>query len=79
MTVPEGVSGQDESGRLWDIVWMLRFAIKKSCSGSDRIPVALHVRNNNRAAKLVRLVATCGALDMDDPRPAITVMMPDED
>ena len=37
------------------------------------------VRNNNRAARLVKLVATCGPLDMDDPRPAITVMMPDED
>ena len=33
----------------------------------------------NRAARLVKLIATCGALDMDDPQPAITVMMPDED
>jgi hypothetical protein len=24
VTVPEGVTGQDEAGRLWDIVWMLR-------------------------------------------------------
>ena len=71
VTVPPNVSFQNESGRLWDIIWMLRFAIKKSCPGSDRIPVTLHVRNNNRAAKLVRLVATCGALDIDDPRPAI--------
>ena len=35
--------------------------------------------NDNRAAKLVKLVATCGPLDIDDPQPAITVMMPDED
>ena len=78
VNVTEGVTGQDESGRLWDIVWMLRFAIKSSHPGSDRIPVELYVRNNNRAPKLVRLVATCGALDMDNPQPAITVMLPDE-
>jgi len=39
----------------------------------------MYVRNDNRAARLVKLIATCGPLDIDDPRPAITVMMPDED
>ena len=79
VTVPEGVTGQDEAGRLWDIVWMLRFAIMRSRPGCDRLPVALYVRNDNHRAKLVKLIATCGALDIDDPQPAITVMMPDED
>ncbi len=79
VTVPPNVSGQDEAGRLWDIVWMLRFAIRKAAPGQDRLPFALYVRNDDRAAKLVKLIATCGALDMDDPQPAITVMMPDED
>ena len=45
----------------------------------DRLPVALYVRNDNHRAKLVKLIATCGALDIDDPQPAITVMLPDED
>lgn len=79
VTVPPNVSGQDEAGRLWDIVWMLHFAIRKSASGQDRLPFALYVRNNNRAPKLVKLIAQCGPLDMDKPEPAITVMMPDED
>jgi hypothetical protein len=79
VTVPPGVTAQDEYGRLWDIVWMLRFAILRSRPGVDRLPVALYVRNDNRAAKLVKLIATCGPLDIDDPQPAITVMMPDED
>ena len=70
---------QDEAGRLWDIVWMLRFAIRKAQSGQDRLPFALYVRNDNRRPKLVKLIATCGALDINDPQPAITVMMPDED
>ena len=85
VAVPPDVTGQDEAGRLWDIVWMLRFAIIRSRShrsGSapcTRCPVALYVRNENRAAKLVKLIAQCGPLDMDKPQPAITVMMPDED
>jgi hypothetical protein len=79
VTVPEGVTGQDEAGRLWDVVWMTRFAILRARPGIDRVPVALYVRNDNRAARLVKLNATCGPLDIDDPQPAITVMMPDED
>jgi hypothetical protein len=79
VTVPEGVTGQDEAGRLWDVVWMLRFGIIRARPGVQRIPVAFYVRNDNHRAKLVKLIATCGALDMDDPQPAITVMRPDED
>ena len=79
VTIPPDVSGQDEAGRLWDVVWMLRFAIQRTKRGVERLPFALYVRNDNRAAKLVKLIATCGPLDIDDPQPAITVMMPDED
>ena len=79
VAVPEGVTGQDEAGRLWDVVWMLRFAILRSRRHGDRVPVALYVRNDNHRAKLVKLIAQCGPLDMDDPAPAITVMLPDED
>jgi hypothetical protein len=79
VAVPDGVSGQDEAGRLWDIIWLLRIAIQRSRPGCDRLPFALYVRNDNRAARLVKLIATCGPLDMDDPQPAITVTLPDED
>ena len=79
VTVPSVVTGQDEAGRLWDIIWMTRFAIMRAHTGADRIPVPLYVRNDNRAARLIKLIATCGPLDMDAPQPAITIMMPDED
>ena len=79
VTVPPGVIGQDEGGRLWDILWMLRVAILRGKPGHARLVVALYVRNDNRLATLVKLVAQCGPFDFDDPRPAITVMMPDED
>jgi hypothetical protein len=79
VTVPDGVTGQDEAGRLWDIIWMTRFAIIRARPGCERLPVALYVRNDNSRSRLVKLVAQCGPLDIDDPQPAITVMMPDED
>ena len=80
VTVPEGVTGQDEAGRLWDVVWMLRFAIRRAAAqGLIRVPFALYIRNDNRRPTLVKLVATCGALDVDDSQSAITVMLPDED
>ncbi len=79
IAVPEGVTGQDEAGRLWDLIWMTRFAILRSLGHTDRLPVALYVRNDNHRAKLVKLIATCSALDIDDPQPALTLMMTDED
>ena len=79
VTVPPGVTCQDEAGRAWDIVNMLRFAIRRCRSESDRLAVALYVRNDNHRPRLVKLVASCGPLDIDDPQPAITVLMPDED
>lgn len=79
VAVPPGVTCQDEAGRLWDIVWMLRFAIRRARPGADRFPFALYVRNDNRAPRLVKLVSSCGPLDIDDAQPAITVMMPHED
>jgi hypothetical protein len=79
VAVPPDVSGQDEAGRLWDIVWMLRFAIRKAAQGQNRLPFALYIRNDNHRPKLVKLIAVCSARDMDDPQPAITIMLPDED
>src|ERR1017187_9538014 len=79
VTVPPGVTAQHEAGRLWDILTMTRFAILRSRPGCDRLPVALYVRNDNHRPRLIKLLAACGALDMDDPQPAITVMMMGED
>jgi len=76
VVVPEGVQGQDEAGRLWDIVWMLRYAITTGDGGSELL-YDLHVRNNNRRADRVSLKAVCGP--GDDWAPVITVMMPWED
>ena len=79
VAVPPGVIGQDEAGRLWDVVWMLRFAIIRSQPGISRLSFALYVRNDNHRARLTKLIATAGAVDVDNPTPAITVMLPEED
>ena len=77
--VPDGVRCQDEKGRLWDIVWMLRCAARRT--NGPQMRFQLHVRNDNRdrTPPLVTLKAVCGPRDIDDPAPAITIMLPDED
>ena len=81
VTVPPKVLCQDESGRLWDILWMMRVAVSQ-CAGGDSIRFQLHVRNDNhleRTPPLVTLHSVCAALDIDDPAPSITIMLPEED
>jgi hypothetical protein len=76
--VPEGVTAQDETGRLWDILWMLRCNAGR---GGDTLFFKLYVRNHNRERldrrDLVTLKAVCGP--GDTPEPVITIMLPDED
>lgn len=74
--VPEGVVGQDESGRLWDILFMLRVAITRAPEG-DTILYTVFVRSNDTAPKPVKLKATCHP--GDEGEPVVTVMLPDED
>src|SRR5262245_10384505 len=73
--VPPGVACQDESGRLWDIVWMLACAARGG-AGGPLVRFALHVRNDNRerTPPLVRLKALCGPGDHGEP--VITVLLP---
>ena len=77
VAVPPGVACQDEAGRLWDVLWMLRWAIARGSSGPE-VRFAVHVRNDNRerTPPLVRLTALCGA--DDDGAPCLTVMLPEE-
>jgi hypothetical protein len=79
VTVPPGVVLQDEAGRLWDMVWMLRWAIDRQQGGGRVVAFALHVRNDNRdcTPPLVQLKAVSGP--DDDCNPCLTVMLPDED
>jgi len=73
--VPEGVECQDEQGRLWDILNMLRFAIHEDGSGNE-VSFSLYV-NNGKKPEPVYLKSICGP--GDDAKPVITIMQPHED
>ena len=45
--VPDGVEAQDEAERLWDVLSMLRFAIRRDTGGGPELLFQLHVRNEN--------------------------------
>jgi hypothetical protein len=78
VSVPPGVICQDEAGRLWDCVWLLRCVIGHSGSGSE-VRFGVHVRNDNREGTppLVQFKAVCGP--GDDGEPCITIMLARED
>lgn len=76
VAVPEACPWQDEAGRLWDILWMLKYAIKTK-STKDLIHFDLLVQNDERGAKPVTLKAVIGP--GDTPAPVMTVMLVDED
>jgi hypothetical protein len=79
VAVPLGVACQDEAGRLWDVLTMLRFAIRRSNGGAREVGFAVHVHRDNRrrTPPLVRLKATCGP--GAEGEPVLTVMLPTED
>ena len=75
--------GQDPEGRLWDVLWMLRLAIRRNGPGS-RLEFSLRVvptipedSNRNPKARVVRLACVCGP--DDDASPCLTIMLPEED
>jgi hypothetical protein len=75
VAVPEACPWQDERGRLWDVLNVLRVSSRnKSSSG---IEFSLLVQNDDTGPKLVTLQALCGP--GDDLEPVITVMLPGED
>lgn len=74
--------GQSEGGRLWDVLWMLRVAIKKDKTQGSHIRYQLIVQNDfehdlEDPRYLVTLKSLCHG--GDDREPVITIMMPDED
>ena len=75
--VPDGVSGQDETGRLWDVFTMLRQACCAARKDASTLSFDVLVFNDRTALKPVRLKAICGP--DDDLSPCITVMLPEED
>lgn len=68
-------SGQQEAGRLWDVLNVLRWAVKRSPGGNE-VRFQVSVFDGDRF-DTVELKSLCGP--GDDAEPVITVMLPDED
>ncbi|MFG2761633.1 DUF6573 family protein [Streptomyces wuyuanensis] len=70
---------QDQSGRLWDVLFMSRVAAARQ-AGANRVSVELYrvpKDGRSQAPKLARLVCVIGPGDNGEP--VVTIMQPDED
>ena len=68
--------GQTPAGRLWDVLWMLRCAIKASNGPTDEMHFTVIVADDETRRE-VQLKALCGP--GDNAEPVITILLPHED
>ena len=70
---------QDESGRLWDVLWMACITARRA-SGSCRVPFQLYVvPRGGKATRPHPLMLHMHIGPGDEGEPVITIMTPDED
>jgi len=69
--------GQSAQGRLWDVLWMLRAAIRRCPRHTDTLHDQLLVVQEGQTTSPVTLKAVCGP--DDDRSPCVTIMLPEED
>ncbi|WP_437285627.1 DUF6573 family protein [Sorangium sp. So ce406] len=69
-------AGNGEEGRLWDILWMFRWAALRAKDKSELL-FQLYMVTDCITPSLVELKALCGP--GDECEPVITIMLPDED
>jgi hypothetical protein len=77
-----GKKCQDIKGRLWDVLWMLKLAIRAAphaaTTDGATLPFRLSIVNHQtRRRNTVTLVSHCGP--GDDSEPVVTIMLPGED
>lgn len=66
----------DETGRLWDVLNVLRFSIP-AARGISEIEFCVTVCDEHENTRKVDLRAVCGP--GDNAEPVVTIMLPDED
>ena len=69
-------AGQDEDGRLWDVLWMFACAASKQPK-ADELHFKLYVSTDRVEPRLIELKAIIGPGDFGEP--VLTIMIPDED
>ena len=71
---------QDESGRLWDVLFMASYAIRTTTDSGDRLRFSLYrvpKDGHSAEAEEVTLKLMVGPGDVGEP--VITIMLPNED
>lgn len=79
VAVPPDADGQDETGRLWDVLNVLFYSIKASTKvrKSSTLRFKVSVRTGKTTTEEIELKSICGP--GDDVEPVITIMLPNED
>ena len=70
--------GQSYEGRLWDVLWMLRYCASRK--PGDIVMFKLYfvmLQNGNPIEQVVQLKAICGPGELGEP--VITILKPEED
>ncbi len=76
MTPAAERAGNDLVGRMWDVVWMLYVAIRRSPEVQSVLSFEVLVVRDKTEPDLIQLMAVCGP--GDDAEPVITIMLPGE-
>jgi hypothetical protein len=73
--------GQDVKGRTWDVLQVMLWRIRANRGPATCIEfaVSVYAYDGKHHRHNVALRAEVGPVDMDDARPAITIMLPNED
>ena len=71
---------QDQSGRLWDVLFMAAYAIRTARNTDLQLPFdLLRIPRDGRATKSQQLTLKLVLGPGDDGKPVITIMLPGED
>lgn len=77
IAVPPSVPDQDEQGRTWDVLHVLRHVIRKSRPGDRVVHFSVFVQNDKIKPREIKLKSICGP--GDNAEPVITILLPHED
>jgi hypothetical protein len=79
VSIPSGVTCQDETGGLWDVLNVLFFTIRaqRDSANPSEIQFRVSVRNSNEGNEDISLKALCSP--GDDAEPVVTILLPHED
>jgi hypothetical protein len=75
--VPPDSPAQDEAGRLWDLLNVCRWKIRGVGAGDSRVSFEWPTRNPDGTKGRDAVIVDCGPVD--DGKPCLTIMLPEDD